>query len=595
MLFEQSKWSEAFTILEKAVKSLPLVSPRFLENNDKQDQLGEFEGLASMAAVAALNAGEKAQTALELLEMGRGVISGLLMDTRTDVTDLNIDDEKLSKEFELYKGLLDPPIDPRSVTSMSYVNDTPAQDRLRQHQEISEKFDAIIASIRSMPGQEGFLLPPSESEIMAAAAKGPIVVININQYRCDAFIVESHQIRLKTLPLLSESQIRIRFLDQGLKRTSLEKLKWLWDVAALPILDALEYKETPEEDAWSRMWWVCTGVLSHIPIHAAGDHYKKGGDTVLDRVMSTYTSSIKALIHMRKREVHALAPSQSAHAVLVSMRKTPGYGPDATLRYAEDEIAIAASSCSTLGLEVLEPEKCKDAVIKALPSCRVFHFAGHGKSNPTNPAESKLLLEDWETTPLTVSSLRDYQIQHGSSFLGYLSACETGRIEAENLVDEGIHLVSALQLAGFKHVIGTLWEVSDKHSVDVTRHLYETLEKEGLNDTAVCRGLHRALRSIRDADLKLLRGEPAVERLTPNDLEDVISTEVAGIDISNSGSSPGAQMVTSGKDQEGLPSESEAAISSTSGERTLTFESSRIKLSEAKLVLAWAPYVHYGV
>jgi CHAT domain-containing protein len=595
ILFEQSKWSEAYDVLEQAIKGLPLVSPRFLENTDKQDQLAEFEGLASMAAVAALNVGKTPHQALELLEMGRGVISGLLMDTRTDVSDLSIANKELVKEFELYKELLDPPTNLRSVTTITHVNNAPAQDRLRQHQENSEKLDSIITQIRSIPGQERFLLPPSESEIMAAAAKGPIVIININKYRCDAFIIESHQIRLETLPSLSKSQIQTRFLDQGLKRTSLEELKWLWDVAARPILDALKYAHIPEENTWPRMWWVCTGVLSHIPIHAAGDHYERSGDTVLDRVMSSYTSSIKTLIHMRKREIHVLAPSQPAHAVLVSMRKTPGCGPDATLRYAEDEIAIAASSCRALNLRVLEPKKCKEAVIKALPGCRVFHFAGHGKSNPINPAESKLLLDDWKTSPLTVSSLRDYKVQHGASFLGYLSACETGRIEAGNLVDEGIHLVSALQLAGFKHVIGTLWEVSDKYSVDVTRHLYETLEKEGMNDTAVCLGLHRALRSIRDADLKLLRDKPAVKEFKSKEVDDATSAEVADTDITKSGNSSGAQAATSGEYVEDLPPGFAATILTTSGERTLKFENSRIKLRKARLLLAWAPYVHYGV
>ncbi|KAL1792224.1 hypothetical protein ACET3X_009975 [Alternaria dauci] len=251
---EQSRGSEAHTVLEQAVRNLSLVSPRFLNNTDKQDQLGEFEGLASMAATAALEAGKTPCQALELLEMGRGVISGLLMDTRTDISNLNISDEKLCKEFEFYKDLLDPPIDPRSVNSMKHVHEALSQDRLRQHQMDSERLDAIIAKIRSIPGQERFLLPPSASEIMAAAANGPITVININEYRCDAFIVEAHQIRLVALRSLSKGQIRTRFLNQGLKRTSLEDLKWLWDVAARPVLDALGYKEAVERDTWPRIW-----------------------------------------------------------------------------------------------------------------------------------------------------------------------------------------------------------------------------------------------------------------------------------------------------------------------------------------------------
>lgn len=87
---------------------------------------------------------------------------------------------------------------------------------------------------------------------------------------------------------------------------------------------------------------------------------------------------------------------------------------------------------------------------------------------------------------------------------------------------KGIHLISAFQLAGFQHVVGTLWEVSDKHCVDVARILYKTLQEEGMTDEAVSRGLHRAVRALRDGvteedtqerDAKLARRKPEVQRV----------------------------------------------------------------------------------
>lgn len=133
---------------------------------------------------------------------------------------------------------------------------------------------------------------------------------------------------------------------------------------------------------------------------------------------------------------------------------------------------------------------------QTVQGCRIFHFAVHGQSDPTEPSQSRLLLEDWATDPLTVSDLRDYKLQENPPFLGYLSACSTSANTADRLADEGIHLVSAFQLAGFRHVAGTLWEVSDKHCVDVARVLYETLRDEDMTDVAVCRGLHQALRAL---------------------------------------------------------------------------------------------------
>lgn len=137
--------------------------------------------------------------------------------------------------------------------------------------------------------------------------------------------------------------------------------------------------------------------------------------------------------------------------------------------------------------------------MKCIETCKIFHFAGHGKSDSTDPSHSGLLLEDWEANLLTVGDLLDYKLQEIPPFLAYLSACSTSANEAERLADEGIHLVSAFQLAGFRHVVGTLWEVSNQHCAAVARTLYETMreDREGITDEAVALGLHLALTALR--------------------------------------------------------------------------------------------------
>jgi CHAT domain-containing protein len=184
------------------------------------------------------------------------------------------------------------------------------------------------------------------------------------------------------------------------------------------------------------------------------------------------------------------------------MRETPDLFANRFLPFAADEVEMVENLCLLLRLQPITPILRKDDVLQHLKACRIFHFAGHGQSNPVDPSRSCLLLEDWKTNPLTVGDLRDHKLQENAPFLGYLSACSTGANEAVELADEGIHLVSAFQLAGFRHVVGTLWEVSDKHCVDVARVLYETLQVEGMTDKAVCQGLHRAVRALRDGDIK---------------------------------------------------------------------------------------------
>ena len=86
----------------------------------------------------------------------------------------------------------------------------------------------------------------------------------------------------------------------------------------------------------------------------------------------------------------------------------------------------------------------------------MFHFAGHGGIDPASPLYSRLLLEDWEKDPLIMEGLLDIDLNSKSPFLAYLSACGTGEIRNDRLIDEGIYLTAAYQIASFRHVIGTL-------------------------------------------------------------------------------------------------------------------------------------------
>lgn len=160
--------------------------------------------------------------------------------------------------------------------------------------------------------------------------------------------------------------------------------------------------------------------------------------------------------------------------------------------------------CPELHLKAVTPSTAsKIPTLQALQECTVFHFAGHGHVNPKDPAQSLLLLRDWQTNPLTVSDLRELNMHVSAPFLGFLSACSTSANERIRLVDEAIHLAGSLQLAGFRHVVGTLWEVDDECCVDVARTVYETLRDEGMTDAAVCRALHKAVRKVRDRYLSV--------------------------------------------------------------------------------------------
>lgn len=140
-------------------------------------------------------------------------------------------------------------------------------------------------------------------------------------------------------------------------------------------------------------------------------------------------------------------------------------------------------------------------LLRALSGCTVFHFAGHGRTDPRDPSFSSLLLSadhGCRVAHLTVRDLQALRLQKaGPPLLAYLSACSAGRIYDDKLVDEDIHLMSACRLAGFCHAIGSLWEVSDLLCVAVARTVYETILKAYLCDASVAQGLHQAMRRLR--------------------------------------------------------------------------------------------------
>src|SRR3569833_2803183 len=104
---------------------------------------------------------------------------------------------------------------------------------------------------------------------------------------------------------------------------------------------------------------------------------------------------------------------------------------------------------------------------------------------------------------MTVESILDVNLRGGSPFMAYLAACETGKVTRAKYRDESIHLISAYQLAGFRHVIGALREVDDLVSVTMATEMYRSMLQsaggEAMTDAAVCRGQHAAATVLRAA------------------------------------------------------------------------------------------------
>jgi tetratricopeptide (TPR) repeat protein len=491
-LILSKNWHEAWCIVCEAIPMIRAATPRFLDNSERQALLSQYSGFASDAAAVTLSVGREPIEAIQHLEEGRVIAAVALNELRASGSLLSSFHPKVGKEFLSLRDQLQTPLGRRMTSTELYEEGQSALHRVTRHLEASRKLDSLISDFRARTRSRIFPEAPDEIDHSLPTKGDPIVVINVS-YRCDAFLFVKAELRVLPLPTLSREVIEKKAREGNFGRRSV--LEWLWDNITGPILDALGFTEPSLQDHWPHVWWIPTGPLSRFPLHAAGRHTEWSNKTVIDRVMSSYGPSIRSILQGYKLR-HQETNSAGKQALIVAMEDTPGSKP---LPFATKEAAVIREVfCKSTSIEPIEPDRRKEDVLSHLRDCDIFHFAGHGYTDVKDPSNSHLRLEDWKDSPLRVADLLEINLHERPPFLAYLSACGTGRIEGKEYLDESIHLITACQLAGFRHVIGTLWEVRDEMCVDIAKITYEGIRDGGMTDESVCRGLHNAIRQLRD-------------------------------------------------------------------------------------------------
>ncbi|GLV99149.1 CHAT domain-containing tetratricopeptide repeat protein [Streptomyces lavendulae] len=524
-------------LLADAVELLPTVAERWLRRNDKQRELGGVSGLAGDAAALMLSgpgseplARATVERALIVLESGRTVLLGQALESRTDLMDLRAVHPHLAERFTGLTDLLDSDLSApvrEAVQAPARTGAIQTAQQLGRHRAALDLAE-LIDRIRSLHGFTDFLRQPTAEDLIGEARPGPVVVFNVSRYGSDALAVREDgvsRIQLGELDVKSLAT-RIRAFDAALstagdpraaraariqaQRDVSAVLEWLWDVVAEPVLSALGLDVPPSPDApMPRVWWIPGGVLGLLPLHAAGYHRDapvgQGGRTVLDRVISSYAPSIRSLRHARRTA--GGVPPADRRSLIVAMPVTPDLPNGAPLHQAVSEAARVGDLLpSPQTFIATEPSDgpagagflTKEKILVALEQSAFVHFACHGITDRTDPAQSRLLLSDHRSDPLTVASLA--RISLGAADLAYLSACSTAASVNTVLADEAIHLTSAFQLAGFRHVIGTLWEIDDTVAAIAAEHFYDVLGEGpyGLDTTRSAEALHRTVRVLRE-------------------------------------------------------------------------------------------------
>jgi len=499
---------QALTDVEEAVTLLPQLAPAVLARADREHSLGRLMSFAGDAAAAAVAAGKPARAA-ELLEQTRGILVADQLDARgSDLATLRAAHPRLADEIDQARqriSILSAP-----APGLADPNSGLAEAR----RAASAAWENLLARIRAISGFADFMRPPAASTLTAHAKDGPVVFVYTNPGHCGALILTpdppdpAAPVRAVPLPLLTETDAvrqAQRLLEaesalvtglvpfESIQAEMLDVLRWEWDAICGPVLSALGCTTAPAEDGpWPRVWWCPVGLLAYLPLHAAGRYLNAVpgddiGDTVLDRVVSSYIPSVRGLSYARSRD----ARDATGRTLVVPVPDAPGTQYLAGVSAETDAVKDCIPDATVLA------RPTRSAVMQALPSHSIVHFSCHGYADMSDPAGGQLILYDHQANPLTVADIGALQLD---ASLAYLSACETTRTSPA-LSNEAVHITGAFHLAGYRHVIGTLWPVSDAASVEVASDFYRHLTHSGTQPVNIGRAalaLHHATRRLRN-------------------------------------------------------------------------------------------------
>jgi hypothetical protein len=173
-----------------------------------------FSGLAADACSLLLmqsNDGKTtAERALQILELGRGAISNLLIYDRSDISNLRA-----------------------------------------EHPDEADTFERLQMELNKPTLDSDVLRPPTVGELKQAAEEGTIIIVNVSDVRSDAILVTSSLIRSCQLLQLRSADVKIWLKqdlsnftasDPGRKNKEYVKfLDWLWESCVEPVFQHLGF------------------------------------------------------------------------------------------------------------------------------------------------------------------------------------------------------------------------------------------------------------------------------------------------------------------------------------------------------------------
>ncbi|KAF5253658.1 hypothetical protein FANTH_1348 [Fusarium anthophilum] len=379
--------------------------------------------------------------------------------------------------------------------------------------ELNKQLDALEDKIRrEVPGFANFQRPLSTDDLKNLANKGPIISFNVSYIRSDALIITKTDIKCISLPDLREGDLEKNaklFLEKPkITRGSLNTkyfrntallgiLKWLWDVAVHPVLNAMGLHQSPAGKRLPRVWWTGSGLMALMPIHAAGDHTSEAAPSTFNFVIPSYTTTLRALAYARETKWKPLRGADCEFAFIASPNKAKE-DVELTVEESVHELSdVAQQNCQAKVL--IGPGKVETLAV--LEACNAVYFGCHGESMSAQPCQSFLKLGPDAASHLTIQEIQGSR--HQKAQLAYLSACSTANISARHLVDEVVHIAGAFSLLGFRQVVGTFWQAKNTAARVMAKRFYEELMiGDGEDEDCVARAYYVAVMELRATNVR---------------------------------------------------------------------------------------------
>lgn len=473
-----------------AVELLDSAAWRGMERRDQERMLAQYAGIPSDAAAVAIAAGQP-ETAVELLERGRGVLLDRHVDDSAELARLRQADVDLAREFEGLRHDLDSIVIPDLGAEEFVLPYRPPhqESEADQRSTLARRLESLIGEIRARPGCTGLFSPPNFTTLQEAVGQRTAVIINISEYRCDAIIVTSAGAAAIPLPSLSrkdaedaaeffrdtaENAVKPSWVGHAARSGITSRLEWLWDGVSEPVLGRLGItSKAPPGSSAPRVHWCPTGPTVFLPLHAAGRHGEPGPQSVIDRAESVYIARLRALAPADSSK--PAADEVTSPPLIVSMPETPGQKPlPGAAEEAENLLRAFPGAAHLTG-----PDATRDAVLAGMTAHSWFHLSAHGTTDEHTPVNGGIELGDGR---LTIRDLLERRLP-GARF-AFLSACSTHHGSAA-VPDEAVTTATALCIAGCGHVVATLWPVADDHAVDFAARIYEELISIGSGTPAL--------------------------------------------------------------------------------------------------------------